>query len=72
MKTKIAGMVLLAAVIAGAGLYALISQQNRVQVLNGYLGGEKIGLFEDEEVQDILRKNTILSWSIRKPGLWIW
>ena len=35
MKTKIAGMVLLAAVIAGAGLYALISQQNRVQVLNG-------------------------------------
>ena len=68
MKTKIAGMVLLAAVIAGAGLYALISQQNRVQVLNGYLGGEKIGLFEDEEVQDILRKKYHLELEYSKAG----
>ena len=68
MKTKIAGIVLLAAVIVGAGLYALISRANQTVILDGYLGGEKIGLFEDEEVQEILRKKYHLQLEYSKAG----
>ena len=57
MKSKISGIVILAAVIAAGGGYYLYQSQPAVTTLNGYLGGEKIGLFEDEEVQKILKKD---------------
>ena len=44
MKTKLIGLGLLAAVIVAAALYAVISQNQAVTEINGYVGGEKIGL----------------------------
>ena len=56
MKSKIAGILILVLVILAGGGYYFYSQNNRTMVLRGYLGGEKTGLFEDEEVQEILQK----------------
>ena len=47
MKSRALGIILLAVVILASGGYYLYSSQSRVTVLDGYLGGEKIGLFED-------------------------
>ena len=47
MKSKIAGVLVLILVILGGGGYYLYSQNNRTEVLRGYLGGEKQGFFED-------------------------
>ena len=55
MKTKLIGLGILAAVIIAAVAYVFISNNQTVAEINGYVGGEKIGLLEDEEVQDILR-----------------
>ena len=55
MKTKLIGLGILAAVIIAAVAYVLISNNQTVAEINCYVGGEKIGLLEDEEVQDILR-----------------
>ena len=55
MKTKLIGLGILAAVIIAAAAYVFISNSQTVTEINGYVGGEKIGLLEDEEVQDILR-----------------
>ena len=60
MKKKIAGLVLLLAVMAVVGIVFLVQgQQGDTTEVTGYLGGEKIGLFEDPEVQDILWKITV-------------
>ena len=37
-------------------------------VLRGYVGGEKIGLLEDEAVQDILERNYGLTLDYAKAG----
>lgn len=47
MKTKWIGLAILAVVIVAAAGYAVFSANAQVLELNGYLGGEKIGLFED-------------------------
>ena len=56
MKSKIAGILVLFLVILAGGGYYFYGQNSRVTVLQGYLGGEKTGFFEDEEVQQILKQ----------------
>ena len=68
MKSKIAGVLVLILVILGGGGYYLYSQNNRTEVLRGYLGGEKTGLFEDEEVQEILKKKYHIEFDYAKAG----
>ena len=68
MKSKIAGVLVLILVILGGGDYYLYSQNNRTEVLRGYLGGEKTGLFEDEEVQEILKKKYHIEFDYAKAG----
>ena len=54
MKPKLIGILLLAVVVLAAGGYSFYRENGRVTVLRGYLGGEKTGLFEDEEAARIL------------------
>lgn len=68
MKTKIAGMLVLLAVILAGGGYYLYQNQTRTTELNGYLGGEKIGLFEDEQIQEILQKEYHLEFQYSRAG----
>ena len=55
-KSKWIGLIILLAVIGAAAVYLLLGggPQPEPAVLRGYVGGEKIGLLEDEAVQDIL------------------
>ena len=68
MKTKLIGLGILAAVIIAAVAYVFISNNQTVTEINGYVGGEKIGLLEDEEVQDILRDRYKLVIDYAKAG----
>ena len=69
MKKKIAGLVLLLAVMAVVGIVFLVQGQQRdTTEVTGYLGGEKIGLFEDPEVQDILMENYGLKAEYSRAG----
>lgn len=68
MKSRALGIILLAVVILASGGYYLYSSQSRVTVLDGYLGGEKIGLFEDEEVAEILRREYHLEFQYSRAG----
>ena len=61
MKTKLIGLGILAAVIIAAVAYVFISNHQTITEINGYVGGEKIGLLEDEEVQKILKDRYKLS-----------
>ena len=68
MKTKWIGLAILAVVIVAAAGYAVFSANAQVLELNGYLGGEKIGLFEDAEVQEIFRSRYRLSLDYARAG----
>ena len=68
MKTKLIGLGILTAVIIAAAAYVFISNRQAVTEINGYVGGEKIGLLEDEEVQDILRDRYKLVIDYAKAG----
>ena len=68
MKSRALGIILLAVVILASGGYYLYSSQSRVTVLDGYLGGEKIGLFEDEEAAEILRREYHLEFQYSRAG----
>ena len=68
MKSRALGIILLAVVILASGGYYLYSPQSRVTVLDGYLGGEKIGLFEDEEAAEILRREYHLEFQYSRAG----
>ena len=68
MKSKIVGLVLLIVVIAAAGVYYLVSTGSQVTVLDGYLGGEKIGLYEDEEVAEILADRYQIQFTYSRAG----
>ena len=61
MKTKLIGLGILAVVILAAVAYAVFGAGQRVTEIHGYVGGEKVGLLEDEEVADILRDRYKLS-----------
>ena len=68
MKTKLLGiLVLLLVALTGTG-YFVYQQNTSVTTLNGYLGGEKIGLFEDEEIKKILKQSYHLEMDYSKAG----
>lgn len=68
MKSKIIGLVILLAVIIGVGLYTVYTNHATVTELHGYLGGEKIGLYDDEAFQKIIRDKYGLDFSYLKAG----
>lgn len=68
MKTKWIGLAILAAVVIAAALYAFAAEKTQVTEANGYLGGEKIGLLEDEEVQDVFRSRYHLHIDYARAG----
>lgn len=68
MKSKLAGFcVLLVILMAGSGYYIYQNRTATVK-LNGYLGGEKIGFFEDEEVKKILKKKYHIEFDYSRAG----
>ena len=69
MKTKVTGLVILLAVIAVAVVYASVGRSAvEITEINGYVGGEKIGLLEDEDVQEILHDRYGLVLDYAKAG----
>ena len=68
MKPKVIGALILAAAAAAAGLFMLFTESTQVTSLTGYLGGEKIGLFEDEEIAGYIRKNYHLEFDYSRAG----
>ena len=67
MKTKLIGLGILAAVIIAAVAYVFISNNQTVAEINGYVGGEKIGLLEDEEGTGV-SCGTGIGWSSTTQG----
>ena len=69
MKSKIIGGVILLIVIIVVIVFQFISTNKPQQItVTGYLGGEKIGLMEDEEVKKILRDKYGLTVDYTKAG----
>ena len=68
MKTKLIGLLILVAVAIVAVAYVGVTQSRQVTEISGFVGGEKIGLLEDEEVQEILRDKYKLSIDYAKAG----
>ncbi len=68
MKTKLIGIAVLIAVFIAGGSYYFYSKQTASSTINGYLGGEKTGLFEDKEVQEILKKDYHLDVKYSRAG----
>lgn len=69
MKKQKAGLLLLLLVIVIAGSY-MFFQSNKVEEvkIDGLLGGEKIGLFENEQFKESVKKEYGLSMDYRKAG----
>ena len=67
-KTKWIGFLILLAVIAVGGIYLLLGGGQSPVTLRGYVGGEKIGLLEDPEVQEILERKYHLTLDYAKAG----
>ena len=68
MKTKLIGLAILLVVIIGAVLYVVLSDEKEMTEINGFVGGEKIGMLEDEEIQEILRDDYGLVIDYAKAG----
>lgn len=68
MKTKWIGLALLLVVALGAVGYGWFSHTQQVTEIQGSVGGEKIDLLEDEEVQQILRDRYKLSVEYTREG----
>lgn len=68
MKPRTIGALILAAAAAAAGLFMLFTESTQVTSLTGYLGGEKIGLFEDEEIVEYIKKNYHLEFDYSRAG----
>lgn len=68
MKTKLMGLLILAVVVILAAVYALFTRKPAVTEINGYVGGEKIGLLEDTEIQEILEEKYHLRMDYAKAG----
>lgn len=67
MKSKLIGLIVVVAVIVLTIGLVFTKQGTAVTALSGYVGGEKIGFLEDEEVQDLLKKKH-LSLDYSKAG----
>ena len=68
MKAKLIGLIVVCGVIGAAIGYKTSSDRNLSTVLKGYVGGEKIGFLEDEDVGNILRKKYHLTLDYSKAG----
>lgn len=68
MKPKMIGALILAAAAAASGLFMLFTGSSQATVLSGYLGGEKIGLFEDEEIAAHIKKNYHIEFDYSRAG----
>lgn len=68
MKTKLIGLGILAAVIILAVVYVVINNGREVTEISGYVGGEKTGLLEDAEIQDIFREDYGIAMDYSKAG----
>ena len=64
----IIGLIILVAVIAVAGIYIMMGGGQPTVELKGYVGGEKIGLLEDPEVQEILERDYHVVLDYAKAG----
>lgn len=68
MKTKLLGLGILAIVVISAIVYVWYSSGQTITEIHGYVGGEKIGLLEDEEIQDLLKDRYKLAIDYTKLG----
>ena len=58
MKKRMIGLALLVVVmLVIGGIYIALSRAPKIITADGYVGGEKIELLEDEEVQSILEED---------------
>ena len=68
MKTKLIGLGILVIVMIVAVAYVVINNSREVTEISGYVGGEKIGLLEDEEIQEIFRDDYGIAIDYAKAG----
>lgn len=68
MKTRVVGIGILLVVIVSAVIYSFVSTEKTSKEISGYVGGEKIGLLEDEQVQNILNNKYGLSIDYSKQA----
>jgi hypothetical protein len=69
VKGRIPGLVILALVIAGAAAYQTVfGSKPRQAAVDGYLGGEKSGLFDDERFSRVMEKKYAVDLHYKKAG----
>ena len=69
MKSKITGLIILIAVSAVVGEYFYVSSNRQeTKTLSGYLGGEKVGLIEDEEIEKYIEDTYHVKFDYSKAG----
>ena len=68
MKAKLTGLGILLLVILLAVGYTLLGRSRETAEISGYVGREKIGLLEDEEVQNLIRKKYHLAIDYSRAG----
>ncbi|MDR2143777.1 MAG: hypothetical protein LBP29_05360 [Treponema sp.] len=69
MKGRIAGLIILVLVIVSAAIYQLVlGSKLKTIAANGYLGGEKSGLFDDTRFAGVTLKNYGISIRYKKAG----
>ncbi|UUX32953.1 hypothetical protein [Fundicoccus culcitae] len=69
MKTRLWGLIVLALVIVTAVVYTVFQGNQPTQVeLNGFLGGEKSGLFSNPEFQDYIKDEYGITLNYRIDG----
>lgn len=67
-KSRLIGLLILLAVIAAGAVYWFLGGGQESVELRGYVGGEKLGLLEDQEVQSILEKDYHLTLDYVRAG----
>lgn len=67
-KTGWIGLLILIVVIAAGGIYLLLGGGQEPVTLRGYVGGEKIGLLEDPEVQETLEREYQITLDYARAG----
>lgn len=68
MKSKWIGLILVIAVIGAVIGYSSYSRSTAATELSGFVGGEKVGFLEDEEVQKVLQKKYHYVLNYSKAG----
>lgn len=69
MKKKIVGLILLVVLMAViGGIYFVTGNAPRIVSVDGYVGGEKIELLEDEEVQSVFEEKYGLNVDYSRAG----